>query len=94
MWWVGLGLPFLPTSNDRRVLTDSCLYVAESRFTGVHKCTFRGVAPTGRCVEFRFAVFVSFREGLMAGERFYYDLDGILRQLGVSRCAESVGKPQ
>jgi len=94
MWWDGLSLLFSPTSNDRRMWTDSGLYVAESRFTGVHKGTFLGLAPTGRCVDFRFAVFVSFREGLMAGERFYYDLDGILRQLGVSRCAESVGKPQ
>lgn len=33
----------------------------------------------------RFAVFVPFRDGLMAGERFYYDLDGLLRQLGAVR---------
>lgn len=85
MWWDGLSLLFSPSNNDLRMWTDNGLYVAESRFTGVHTGTFLGHAPTGRRVDFRFAVFVSFRDGLMAGERFYYDLDGILRQLGASR---------
>jgi hypothetical protein len=30
----------------------------------------------------RFAVFVTFRNGLIAGEKFYYDLAGIFRQIG------------
>jgi len=29
-----------------------------------------------------FVVFVDFRDGLLAGERFQYDLNGLLRQLG------------
>lgn len=41
--------------------------------------------PTGRTVAFRFAVFVPLRDGLMAGERFYYDMDGLRRQLGAGR---------
>ena len=47
-----------------------------------HVGPFLGIAPTGREVEFRFAVFVTFRDGLIAGEKFYYDLAGILRQIG------------
>ncbi len=51
---------------------------------GTHDGPFLGIPPTGREIELRFVVFVSFRDGLMAGERFYYDLTGLLRQLGVS----------
>lgn len=85
MWWQGLGLVVTPESTDRRMWTDDGIYVAETRFTGVHVGPFLGHAPTGRRIEFRFAVFVPFRDGLMAGERFYYDLDALLRQLGCER---------
>ncbi|MCF8199623.1 MAG: ester cyclase [Sulfuritalea sp.] len=85
MWWEGLRIVVTPESSDRRMWTDDGAYVAETRFTGVHIGPFLGLAPTGRRIEFRFAVFVPFRDGLMAGERFYYDLDGLLRQLGIER---------
>lgn len=91
MWWEGLGLVVTPEAGDRRMWTDDGLYVAETRFTGVHVGPFLGVAPTGSRIEFRFAVFVPFRDGLMAGERFYYDLDGLLRQLGSPRPAHAAG---
>ncbi len=85
MWWDGLRIVVTPGADDRRMWTDDGTFVAETRFTGVHAGPFLGVAPTGRTVSFRFVVFVPFRDGLMAGERFYYDLDGLLRQLGVAR---------
>lgn len=87
MWWEGLRIVVAPESHDRRMWTEEGVYVAETRFTGVHEGPFLGIAPTGNRVEFRFAVFVPFRDGLMAGERFYYDLYGVLRQLGVERSA-------
>lgn len=87
MWWEGLSIVVTPESHDRRMWTEDGLYVAETRFTGVHVGPFWGLAPTGCAIEFRFAVFVPFRDGLMAGERFYYDLDGLLRQLGAKRPA-------
>jgi predicted ester cyclase len=87
MWWEGLRIIVAPESNDRRMWTSEGIYVAETRFTGAHVGPFLGLAPTGRRIEFRFAVFVPFRDGLMAGERFYYDLDGLLRQLGAGRPA-------
>lgn len=85
MWWEGLKIVISPQAQDRRMFTTDGLYIAETRFTGVHVGPFLGIAPTGRSIEFRFAVFVPFRDGLMAGERFYYDLDGLIRQLGVER---------
>lgn len=87
MWWEGLRIVITPEKDDRRMWTEDGLHVAETRFTGVHAGPFLGIPPTGRTVAFRFAVFVPFRESLMAGERFYYDLDGLLRQLGAVRPA-------
>lgn len=85
MWWDSLRIVIAATGDDRRMWTEDGLYVAETRFTGEHVGPFLGIPPTGRTVSFRFAVFVPFRDGLMAGERFYYDLDGLLRQLGAQR---------
>jgi steroid delta-isomerase-like uncharacterized protein len=56
--------------------------VAEGRYVGRHTGRFLGIEPTGRPLSLRFAVFVDFRDGLMAGERFYYNLGSIMEQLG------------
>lgn len=56
--------------------------IAEARYVGRHIGEFFGLAPTGRSITVPFAVFVGFRDGLMAGERFYYDLKSLLQQLG------------
>lgn len=58
--------------------------IAEAQYVGRHIGPFLGLAPTGRAITLPFAVFVGFRDGLMAGERFYYDLNTLLRQLGVT----------
>ncbi|MET0452523.1 MAG: nuclear transport factor 2 family protein [Mycobacterium sp.] len=42
-----------------------------------------GLAPTGIALEVPFAVFVTFRDGLMSGERLYWDHAQVLAQLGV-----------
>lgn len=59
--------------------------IAEAQYVGRHVGQFFGIAPTGRPITLPFAVFVGFRDGLMAGERFYYDLRSLLRQLGVAQ---------
>lgn len=84
MWWEGLRVVVTPGSDDRRSWTDDGTYVCETRFTGRHVGPFLGAAPTGRAVSFRFVVLVPFRDGLMAGERFYYDLQDLVRQLGAA----------
>lgn len=81
MWWRALRLVVAPGPDDRRLWGDDGTYIAETGFTGVHVGPFLGIAPTGRTVDFRFAVFVPFRDGLMAGERFYYDLHDLRQQL-------------
>jgi carboxymethylenebutenolidase len=44
-----------------------------------------GLAPTGIFLEVPFAVFVTFRDGLMSSERLYWDQALVLAQLGVVR---------
>jgi steroid delta-isomerase-like uncharacterized protein len=43
------------------------------------------IPATGKPVELRVAVFSTFREGLIQRSRAYFDLAGLMRQLGVSQ---------
>jgi steroid delta-isomerase-like uncharacterized protein len=81
-WWDAFDLRFRREGEDRTHWTADGIGIAEGRFHGSHIGDFLGIAPTGRSVAFRFTVFVTFRDGLMSGERFYYDLAGLLRQIG------------
>jgi len=73
----------------RNVPAGSRLYVCaadrlivETRFVGTHRGSYRGAAPTGRSIDLPVAIFISFRDGLLAGERFYYDRATLLAQIG------------
>jgi len=79
MWWSA----FRNTVENGQVhwVGDSFL-VGEASFAGQHVGPFAGLAPTGAALALPFVVFVRFRDGLLAGERFVYDLNGLLRQLG------------
>lgn len=79
MWWNGFG-----ATLDGGVLhwVGEDLVIGDSTFVGRHDGQFAGLASTGRPLRLPFVVFVSFRDGLLAGERFVYDLNGLLRQLG------------
>ncbi len=58
--------------------------IAETTFVGTHRAEFLGNRPTGKSIRLPLVVVVTFRDGLMAGERFYYDLAMLLRQIGAS----------
>jgi predicted ester cyclase len=79
MWWSAFG-----NSVEGHGLhwVDDDLVIGEGAFVGRHTGPFAGIAPTGADVSLPFVVFVRFRDGLLAGERFVYDLNGLLRQLG------------
>jgi steroid delta-isomerase-like uncharacterized protein len=83
-WWTGFGLQFRQGDAGALHLTAADTVIAEGRFVGRHVGEFEGLAPTGREVDFRFVVVVGLRDGLMAGERFYYDRATLWRQLGVA----------
>lgn len=82
-WWNAFGLQFREGDAGALHFTASGAVVAEGRFCGRHVGHFRGLAPTGLAVDFRFVVVVDLRDGLMAGERFFYDRSTLARQLGV-----------
>jgi steroid delta-isomerase-like uncharacterized protein len=80
-WWNAFGN--VPAGSRRYVPADDCLIV-ETRFIGTHRGTYRGIEPTGRPIDLPVAIFVSFRDGLMQGERFYYDRSTLLAQINAS----------
>lgn len=78
-WW--RAFPDLNWVPQRRAFTDDGV-VSELIVRGTHQGDFFGVPPTGRRIELPVAIFVSFGDGRMSGERLYYDLLTLLRQLG------------
>ncbi len=81
IWWQAFDLQ---VKGRKRHFTEEGLMIAEASYVGRHVGNFFGVAPTQRPIELRLAVMIDFRDGLMNGERFYYDLLGLLRQIGAS----------
>ena len=79
MWWSA----FENTVDGRGLnWVDDDLVIGEAAFVWRHVGSFAGISPTGESIALPFVVFVRFRSGLLTGERFVYDLDGLLRQLG------------
>ena len=58
--------------------------IAETTFLGPQRGSFLGIPPKGREIRLPLVAIVTFRDGLMVGERFYYDLSLLLRQIGAS----------
>jgi steroid delta-isomerase-like uncharacterized protein len=79
MWWSAFGNTL--DGGDLHWPSDD-LAIGDAAFVGRHVGTFAGIPPTGEALRLPFVVFVRFRDGLLAGERFVYDLNGLLRQLG------------
>lgn len=81
LWWSAFDVV---VAGGQRYWPSEDVLIAEARYEGRHVGDFLGLAPTGRAVELKFAVFISFKEGLMASERFYYDLGSLLLQIGAT----------
>jgi steroid delta-isomerase-like uncharacterized protein len=81
-WWQAFSIE---VKGIARHWTTEGNMVAETTYLGVHDGSFHGLPATGRTIELRLAVVIGFRDGLMLGERFYYDLSSLLSQLGTNR---------
>ncbi len=81
LWWNAFSIE---VKGIARHWTTEGNMIAEARYLGTHIGPFHGLAPTGRDIDLRLAVIITFRDGLMLGERFYYDLSSLLFQLGVT----------
>jgi steroid delta-isomerase-like uncharacterized protein len=77
-WWSAFGNT--PSGSKRYVPSSDCLIV-ETHFVGTHQGSYAGIAATGRPINLPVAIFVSFKDGLMSGERFYYDRATLLAQI-------------
>lgn len=77
-WWQAFGN--VPSQSRLYVPAPDCLIV-ETRFVGSHRGVWRGLAPSGRPIDLPVAIVVRFRDGLMSGERFYYDRTTLLAQI-------------
>ena len=88
LWWSAFDIQVERGGGSYWISDD--LYVAEPVYSGTHVGEFLGIAPTHQPVRFRFVVFVTFRDGKFAGERFYYDLASLLHQIGVQRLPDFI----
>jgi steroid delta-isomerase-like uncharacterized protein len=64
--------------------------VVEGAFRGRQEGTWRGLPATGRQVDFPMVIVFPFEGDQMMGERIYFDLSTVLRQLGVARDPNTV----
>jgi steroid delta-isomerase-like uncharacterized protein len=79
MWWSAFG-----NTIDRGEMywPSDDLLIADAVFVGSHVGPFVGIEATGAPMRLPFVVFVEFRDGKLASERFVYDLNGLLHRLG------------
>ena len=82
MWWDAFGQT---VQSERRHVPAPDQCIVEVRFQGRHIGPFLGLTPTGRSIDLPIAIFIDLKDGLMSGERFYWDMATMLRQLGVGQ---------
>jgi steroid delta-isomerase-like uncharacterized protein len=82
-WWAAFDITVGHEPSQAGGWVTPTLFVAEATWHGTHIGEFLGVAPTQRKIRLPFVVFVGFKDGLLAEERFYYDRASLLTQLGV-----------
>jgi steroid delta-isomerase-like uncharacterized protein len=58
--------------------------IVEALLRGTHLGPFRGLPPTGRSFEMRFAALFVFEGDRLICERVYFDTNTVLRQLGIA----------
>jgi steroid delta-isomerase-like uncharacterized protein len=77
-WWSAFkNIP----GHSRRYVPSGRQLIVETRFLGSHCGVFLGIAASNRPIDLPVAIFVNFRDGLMSGERFYYDRTTLLAQI-------------
>lgn len=80
MWWSAFAVK--PETSNRWAAEEGLLIV-ETHFVGNHKGEWLGIQPTGRDVSVPMMILVTCEDGLMTGEKFYWDLAGLMKQIGV-----------
>jgi steroid delta-isomerase-like uncharacterized protein len=81
-WWTTFDVEVRRGEGQRPYTTADDVYIGEATWHGRHIGRFLGIEPTGKTIVQPFIVILSFRDGLMLGERFHYDLASLVRQIG------------
>jgi steroid delta-isomerase-like uncharacterized protein len=81
-WWTAFDVTVGQEPGQAGHWATPTLFVAEAIWRGTHIGDFLGIAPARRKIGLPFVVFVGFKDGLLAEERFYYDRASLLAQLG------------
>ena len=81
-WWTTFDVEVRRGKGQRPYTTADDVYIGEATWHGRPVGRFLGIEPTGKTIVQPFIVILSFRDGLMLGERFHYDLASLLRQIG------------
>jgi predicted ester cyclase len=81
MWWSAFSPSVEPLEGH---WTTDGIYVAEVHFRGTHTGHFLGIPPTDNQLDLPVVIIVTgFPSGLLGGERMYWDMGTLLRQLGI-----------
>jgi len=80
-WWQGFNMT---VHTEKRYYPEPELVIVETRFKGKHVGDFFGLKPTLRHIDIPLAIFIDLKDGLMAGERFYWDKASLLSQLAIA----------
>jgi steroid delta-isomerase-like uncharacterized protein len=78
-WW---GAFRNVSTGGKRYIPDENTLVVETHFVGQHIGTYRGHEATQRKLNLPLVIVVSFKDGLMSGEKFYYDSATLYQQIG------------
>jgi len=81
-WWTTFDVTVKRGPGQRSCWTDDGARISEATWHGKHVGRFLGIEPTGRPIVQPFVVVLTFKDRLMLGERFQYDLASLLRQIG------------
>lgn len=80
-WWTTFDVKVQRGPGQQAVWSAEGFFMAESTWHGKHVGPFLGIPASGRTIAQPFVVVLNFKDGLMLGERFHYDLASLLRQI-------------
>lgn len=80
-WWNAFEMT---VHTEYRYYPEPELVIVETHFKGKHISDFFGLKATNREIDIPIAVFISLKNGLMTGERFYWDRSTLFSQLDLA----------
>ncbi len=81
-WWSTFDVEVTRAPGQQTAWSaDGLGRLSEATWRGRHVGRFLGIEPTERPIVQPFVVILTFKDGLMLGERFHYDLASLIRQI-------------